>query len=118
MRKNAGMSKKIDSTLTTLIKALSKHGEIVGGHNVSSKQALRATAKVQAAVAAYGEAVEARSQPNPFSDTIQSLEAERDAIKDDVAEDSAGHAGVSAAASASDTPEFSDGPGASDGNVQ
>jgi hypothetical protein len=107
------MSKKIDSTLTDLIKALSKHGEVVGGHHVSAKQALRATAKVQSAVAAYSAAVEARSQPNPFSalanpgldeDTIHSLEAERDSIKDDVAEDAAHHPG------SADTPEFSDAP--------
>ena len=84
------MSKKIDSALTDLIKALKKHADAVGGSTVSLKKAQRANAKVQAAATAYAEAVHAKSgMGNPFSDvlepglersTLASLAAERDSI--------------------------------------
>ena len=83
------MSKKIDSALKDLTKALKKHAEIVGGPAVSLKKSQRAGAKVAAAAAAYVEAVHAKSGiANPFSDvesrlaesTLQSLAAERDRI--------------------------------------
>jgi len=85
------MSKKINAALTDLIKALSKHGEVMGSSPVSAKQAARATAKVRAAAIAYGAAVETRSgQPSLFADladpslnedTIASLTAERDSLE-------------------------------------
>jgi hypothetical protein len=84
------MSKKIDSALGDLIKALKKHADAVGGSHVSLKKSQRATVKVHAAAAAYAEAVHAKSGlGNPFSDmlepgleeaTIASLAAEREAI--------------------------------------
>ena len=85
------MSKKIDTALKDLQKALTKHAEAVGGSAVSLKKAQRAGAKVAAAATAYAEAVHAKSgMSNPFDDMVQpgldggtmaSLEAERDAIK-------------------------------------
>lgn len=85
------MSKKIDSALKDLKKALNKHADVVGGSAVSLKKAQRASAKVSAAATAYAEAVHAKSGlGNPFTDmlepglessTLQSLAAERDAIK-------------------------------------
>jgi succinate dehydrogenase hydrophobic anchor subunit len=90
MRHNETMSKKIDSTLKDLIKALEKHAEVAGERHVSLKRSQRATAKVRAAATAYAAAVHARSGlGNPFDDvidpaldeeTLQSLSAERDAI--------------------------------------
>ena len=85
------MSKKIDSALKDLKKALNKHADVVGGSAVSLKKAQRAGAKVAAAAAAYADAVTAKSGlDNPFTDvsqltletsTVESLKAERDAIK-------------------------------------
>jgi hypothetical protein len=90
MRHNVTMSKKIDSALKDLIKALRKHAEVAGARQVSLKRSQRATAKVRAAATAYAAAVHARSGlGNPFDDvidpalddeTLQSLAAERDAI--------------------------------------
>ena len=90
MRHNETMSKKIDSTLKDLIKALEKHAEVAGERHGSLKRSQRATAKVRAAATAYAAAVHARSGlGNPFDDvidpaldeeTLQSLSAERDAI--------------------------------------
>ena len=84
------MSKKIDSALKDLKKALTKHADAVGGSAVSLKKAQRAGAKVAAAASAYAEAVHAKSgMGNPFDDMIQpgldggtlaSLAAERDSI--------------------------------------
>ena len=84
------MSKKIDSALKDLQKALKKHADAVGGSAVSLKKAQRASAKVAAAATAYAEAVHAKSgMTNPFDEmvqpgleqsTIASLNAERDAI--------------------------------------
>lgn len=84
------MSKKIDSALKDLIKAVTKHADAVGGNRVSLKRSQRATAKVQAAATAYAEAVHAKSGlGNPFNDVIEpgledstlaSLAAERDTI--------------------------------------
>jgi hypothetical protein len=83
------MSKKIDSALKTLIKALKKHAEVVGASAVSLKKAQRASAKVAVAGAAYVEAVHSKTGVgNPFSglesqleaSTIVSLSAERDRI--------------------------------------
>jgi hypothetical protein len=90
MRHNESMSKKIDSALKDLIKALKKHAEVAGERHISLKRSQRATAKVRAAASAYAAAVHARSGlGNPFDDvtdptldveTLQSLSAERDAI--------------------------------------
>ncbi|NEM91147.1 hypothetical protein [Galbitalea soli] len=84
------MSKKIDSALKDLLKALKKHGEIVGDRHVSLKRSQRATVKLRAAATAYAAAVHAKTGlENPFSDlldptldheTIESLAAERDKI--------------------------------------
>ncbi|HWR85513.1 MAG TPA: hypothetical protein VN200_05930 [Rhodoglobus sp.] len=85
------MSKKIDRALKDLKKALNQHAEAVGGNAVSLKKAQRATAKVAAAASAYAEAVHAKSGlGNPFDEmlqpgledsTLDSLKAEREAIK-------------------------------------
>jgi len=90
MRNNEAMSKKIDSALKDLIKALRKHAQVAGERHVSLKRSQRATAKVRAAASAYAAAVHARSGlGNPFDDvidpaldpeTLESLAAERDAI--------------------------------------
>jgi hypothetical protein len=84
------MSKKIDSALKDLIKALKKHADVAGERHISLKRSQRATAKVRAAASAYAAAVHARSGlGNPFDDvvdpaldaeTLVSLAAERDAI--------------------------------------
>ena len=84
------MSKKINSALKDLKKALDKHADAVGGSAVSLKKAQRASAKVAAAASAYADAVHAKSgMGNPFDDmvppglehsTLASLAAERDAI--------------------------------------
>lgn len=88
------MSKKIDSALKDLIKALSKHADVANTKPSSLKKTQRATARVQAAASAYAEVVNAKSgMPNPFTDMIQpgledstiaSLAAERDKIKQDL----------------------------------
>jgi hypothetical protein len=90
MRHNESMSKKIDSALKDLVKALKKHAEVAGERHISLKRSQRATAKVRAAASAYAAAVHARSGlGNPFDDvadptldveTLQSLASERDAI--------------------------------------
>ncbi|MCU1550295.1 MAG: hypothetical protein JWR36_855 [Glaciihabitans sp.] len=90
MRDNVTMSKKIDTALKDLLKALKKHAEVAGERHVSLKRSQRATARLRAATNAYVVAVHARSGlPNPFEDlvdpaldaeTIESLAAERDAI--------------------------------------
>ncbi len=84
------MSKKIDSALADLTKALRKHAQAVGGDAVSLKKAQRASAKVSAAASRYAEVVLAKSgMGNPFDEMIQpgleratlaSLAAERDSI--------------------------------------
>ena len=84
------MSKKIDAARKELTKALKKHAEVVGADAVSLKKAQRASARVQAAAAAYAAVVEAKSgMPSPFgpldtsgleASTIESLKAERNAI--------------------------------------
>jgi hypothetical protein len=84
------MSKKIDSALKDLIKALKKHADVADERHVSLKRSQRATARVHAAANAYAAAVHARSGlGNPFADvldpsldqaTLQSLAAERDQI--------------------------------------
>ena len=90
MRHNECMSKKIDSALKDLIKALKKHAEIAGDRHISLKRSQRATARVHAAATAYAAAVHAKSGlDNPFAEvidpaladeTLQSLVAERDHI--------------------------------------
>jgi hypothetical protein len=90
MRNNVPMSKKIDSALKDLIKALRKHADVASERHVSLKRSQRATARVHAAATAYASAVHARSGlGNPFDDivdpaldaeTLESLAAERDAI--------------------------------------
>lgn len=85
------MSKKIDSALKDLIKALKKHADVASSKPLSLKKSQRATAKVHAAATTYAEVVHAKSGlENPFADvlmpgleesTLASLAAERDAIK-------------------------------------
>ena len=84
------MSKKIDSALKDLIKALKKHADVASERHISLKRSQRATARVHAAATAYAVAVNARSGlGNPFAEvidpsldeaTLQSLAAERDQI--------------------------------------
>jgi hypothetical protein len=84
------MSKKIDSALKDLIKALKKHADVADERHVSLKRSQRATARVRAAASAYAAAVHARSGlGNPFDEvldpaldeaTLQSLADERDKI--------------------------------------
>lgn len=84
------MSKKIDSALKQLIKALEKHANALGGARVSLKKAERATAKLQVAAAEYAEVIYQKSGlDTPFNevsrsgleaDTLDSLAAERDAL--------------------------------------
>jgi hypothetical protein len=84
------MSKKIDSALKDLVKALKNHADAVSGNRVTLKKTQRAAAKVRAAATAYAEVVHAKTgQGSPFADviepgleatTIASLAAERDAI--------------------------------------
>jgi hypothetical protein len=91
MRHNEGMSKKIDSALKDLMKALKQHADVAADRHPSLKRSQRATAKVRAAATAYTAAVHARSGlGNPFDElldptldeaTISSLRAERDQIE-------------------------------------
>jgi hypothetical protein len=80
------VTKKIDTALKDLTKALEKHAQIVGLKPVPLKKAGRAAAELREAAAAYANIVEARTgQTNPFIDfldpaTIASLQNERDAI--------------------------------------
>jgi hypothetical protein len=84
------MSKKIDSALKDLIKALKKHADVASERHISLKRSQRATARVHAAATAYAAVVHARSGlGNPFdeivdptldAETLESLAAERDAI--------------------------------------
>jgi hypothetical protein len=84
------MSKKIDSALKDLIKALKKHADVADERHVSLKRSQRATARVRTAASAYAAAVHARSGlGNPFDEvldpaldeaTLQSLADERDKI--------------------------------------
>lgn len=90
MRHNECMSKKIDSALNDLIKALKKHADVADERHVSLKRSQRATARVRVAASAYAAAVHSRSGlGNPFDDvldpsldeeTLNSLAAERDQI--------------------------------------
>jgi len=85
------MSKKINSALKDLKKALEAHADVVGGSAVSLKKAQRANAKVAAAAEAYAEAVQAKSglgspftkivSPGLEDSTVASLAAERDSLK-------------------------------------
>lgn len=84
------VSKKIDSALKDLIKALKKHAQVTSGPRVPLKQAHKASVRVQTAVNAYAEAVHSRTGlPSPFvdlvepgldDDTLRSLKRERDAV--------------------------------------
>ncbi len=84
------MSKKIDSALTELVKALKKHAKVMGAPRVPIKQAQKASARVQSAANAYAEAVHSRTGlSSPFVDLIEpgldeatllSLKSERDAV--------------------------------------
>lgn len=90
------MSKKIDAAVKAVIKALEKHAEAVDRSPVSLKKSQRAGAKLQAAATAYAEAVYVKSGlDSPFSDvlrpglhdsTLESLEAERDALSRQLSE--------------------------------
>src|ERR1700759_460993 len=78
MRHNETMSKKIDSALKDLIKALKKHADVASDRHISLKRSQRATARVRAAATAYASAVHARSGlGNPFDEVIDpALDAE------------------------------------------
>lgn len=82
------MTKKIDSALKDLVKALERHAQIVGLKPVPLKKAGRAAAELRLAATAYAAIVEEKSgQTNPFIDvldkaTIDSLLHERNAIAD------------------------------------
>jgi hypothetical protein len=88
------MSKKITAAHRELVEALRKHAKVVDDRPVSLKKAQRAVVTLQAAVAAYASAVQAKTgMDNPFvevpplglaDDTIISLEAERDALASQV----------------------------------
>jgi len=80
------VSTKIDAALKTLVKALTKHAEVMNDRPVHVKKAGRATEKVRRATAEYTALVaEKTGQPNPFVDfldpeTVASLRSERDRI--------------------------------------
>ena len=84
------MSNKINTARKGVTKALKKHAEIVATQPVSLKKSQRAAAAVQAACAAYANAVYNKTGlDSPFAETpviglepstIASLEAERDAL--------------------------------------
>lgn len=83
---NVLVTKKIDTALKDLTKALEKHAQIVGLKPVPRKKAGRAAAELRSAAAAYANIVEAKTgQTNPFIDfldpaTIDSLSKERELI--------------------------------------
>ncbi len=91
MGHNVIMSKKIDSALKDLIKALKKHADVADERHISLKRSQRATAQVRNAATVYAAAVHARSgMGNPFdevidpaldAETLNSLAAERDEIE-------------------------------------
>lgn len=80
------VTKKIDTALKDLTKALEKHAQIVGLKPVPLKKAGRAAAELRTAAAAYANIVEAKTgQTNPFIDfldaaTIESLAHEREVL--------------------------------------
>lgn len=80
------VTKKIDTALRDLTKALEKHAQIVGLKPVPLKKAGRAAAELRTAAAAYANIVEAKTgQTNPFIDfldpaTMASLAHEREAL--------------------------------------
>ncbi|WP_423917591.1 hypothetical protein ACPEEZ_08770 [Frigoribacterium sp. 2-23] len=80
------MTKKIDTALKDLVKAIKKHGEVMNERPLSVKRAGRATERVRVATAAYTQVVADKTgQPNPFVDfldpeTVESLRHERDAF--------------------------------------
>ena len=90
MRHNEHVSKKIDSALKDLVKALKKHADVTGASRVPIKQAQKASAHVQTAANAYAEAVHQRTglsspfadliEPGLDEDTLASLKSERDAV--------------------------------------
>lgn len=91
------MTKKIDTALHDLTKALEKHAQIVGLKPVPLKKAGRAAAELRKAAANYANIVEAKTgQTNPFIDflddaTIASLVHERDTIAKRKAADEKAH---------------------------
>jgi hypothetical protein len=102
MGHNVPVTKKIDTALKELTKALEKHAQIVGLKPVPQKKAGRAAAELRSAAAAYANIVEAKTgQTNPFIDfldaaTIASLVHERDELaKRTAAEKAAAEASAS-----------------------
>lgn len=85
------MSKKIDAARKRLSQALKKHASVVGGPAVSLKKAQRVASELQSAAADYAEAVWVKTAlPSPFAEltqpgleasTVESLQKERDALK-------------------------------------
>ncbi|MCU1527755.1 MAG: hypothetical protein JWP75_1518 [Frondihabitans sp.] len=80
------MTKKIDTALKELTRALEKHAQIVGLKPVPQKKAGRAAAELRSAATAYANIVEVKTGlRNPFIDfldpaTMESLAHERDAL--------------------------------------
>jgi hypothetical protein len=84
------MSKKIDKSLSELIKALRHHAKVVSSKPLSLKKSERAVVRVQTAMEAYAAAVSSKTGfDRPFVPvsaswldelTLNSLAAERDAI--------------------------------------
>lgn len=89
------VTKKIDTALKDLTKALEKHAQIVGLKPVPRKKAGRAAAELRAAATKYAQVVEARTgEGNPFVDfldpaTIASLNRERAAVAERAAAEKA-----------------------------
>jgi hypothetical protein len=100
MMHDGGMSKKIDKSLTELVKALRHHAKVVAAKPLSLKKSERAVVRVQDAMDEYTAAVEAKTGlDRPFMPvssswldqvTLDSLAAERNAIaaEKDKAQDS------------------------------
>lgn len=84
------MSKKIDSALTALIKALITHGDIVGSHHGSVKHTARAAFKVRIAAVAYANAVEKRTGQSGLFEHLDRFADHESAAAAD-SENAAGH---------------------------
>jgi hypothetical protein len=90
MQQYGGMSKKIDKSLSDLIKALRHHAKVVSSKPLSLKKSERAVVRVQTAMEAYAAAVSSETGfDRPFVPvsaswldelTLDSLAAERDAL--------------------------------------
>ncbi|NQX11303.1 hypothetical protein HQQ80_06680 [Microbacteriaceae bacterium VKM Ac-2855] len=90
------MTKKIDSALHDLVKALEKHADVVQDKKAPKSKVQRAKAKVRATASHYAAVVYAKTgAESPFADvvdprldapTVASLKAERDKLAKKLAE--------------------------------